>query len=268
MRAGWGSIVIDFGVQFATVPDVPKCRHLILPSAAWWIAALLLCATGCQRDSAAREARERNLRRAKAAVQAQDISAAIHWGERAVARRPNSGLAHRELGLLYDNWQQDYVRALYHYQRYLELRPDAADHADVADRMAHCRTALAAEVAATPAEMKRAIQTRDSRITALETELAALRADAATSAKPPRGKPSAAKAAPAAPPATTAPVAPPPAAAETQTHVVQSGETLATISARYYGSPAKWELIFNANRDRLSSPNNVRVGTRLTIPPP
>lgn len=245
------------------MPGVPKCRHLILRSAAWWIAALLLGATGCQRDSAARESRERCLRRAKAAVRAQDISAAIHWGERAVARRPNSALAHRELGLLYDNGQQDYVRALYHYQRYLELRPAAADHDAVADRLAHCRTALAAEVAATPAEMKRAIQTRDSRITALETELAALRAGATLPVKPPRGKSAAAQAAPAAAPAATAP-----AAAETQTHVVQSGETLATIATRYYGSPAKWNLIFNANRDRLASPNNVRVGTRLTIPPP
>ncbi len=232
-------------------------------------AALLLCAVGCQRDSAASEARERCLRRAKAAVQAQDISAAVQWGERAVARRPHSALAHRELGLLYDNAQQDYARAIYHYQRYLELRPTAEDHDAVRARLTHCRTAFAAEVAATPAEIKRAIQTRDTQIAALETELAALRAGAKPPPKPARGKSgSAAKTPPtaSASPAAT-PDEPPPAAATT-THVVQAGDTLATISARYYGTPAKWNHIFNANRDRLSSPNNVRVGARLTIPPP
>ena len=50
-------------------------------------------------------------------------------------------------------------------------------------------------------------------------------------------------------------------------HVVQAGENLATISSRYYGTPAKWKLIFNANQDRLTDANNLRVGTRIVIPP-
>ncbi len=39
----------------------------------------------------------------------------------------DSGLpkAHLELGLLFDQYREDYIRAIYHYRRYLELRPEA-----------------------------------------------------------------------------------------------------------------------------------------------
>ena len=69
-------------------------------------------------------------------------------------------------------------------------------------------------------------------------------------------------------PAPAAPAVLPAPAASAAVHVVQPGETLGTISARYYGTPAKWSVLFNANRDRVPDANNVRVGTRLDIPPP
>lgn len=34
----------------------------------------------------------------------------------------------------------------------------------------------------------------------------------------------------------------------------------------FYGEVGKYQLIFAANRSTLSSPNNIRVGQRLTIP--
>lgn len=57
-----------------------------------------------------------------------------------------------------------------------------------------------------------------------------------------------------------------PAALEGRTHVVQAGETLGTISSRYYGTPAKWAKIYEANKDRMGGPNSLRVGTTLSIP--
>ena len=68
-------------------------------------------------------------------------------------------------------------------------------------------------------------------------------------------------------PEPAAPVLPAAApAAAGRTHVVRPGETLGTIASRYYGSPAKWNRIFEANRDRLQNANRVRVGTTLVIP--
>ena len=197
-------------------------------------ALCLALACGCGRASEdRRDARDRNLRRAQAARDAEDLDAAIRWCEKALARRPDSPRAHCELALIYDHFKQDYVPALYHYRRYLELRPDSEDRADVEDMLAKCGRAFAAQVAAAPADQPVAVPVR---------------------AEPP--------------PAPAAAAVSPAPAASTPVHVVQPGETLGTISARYYGTPAKWSVLFNANRDRVPDANNVRVGTRLDVPPP
>ena len=197
-------------------------------------AACLLLAAGCGRAPAERrDARDRYLRRAQAAKEAEDVEAAIRWCEKALRRRPDSAPVHRELALMYDHFKQDYVVALYHYRRYLDLRPESAERADVEDMYATCGQKLAAQFAAAPA---------------------------------PRPRPAATP--PAAPPAAVAAREPaPPAAPAPRIHVVQAGENLATISARYYGTPSKWKVIFNANQGRLTDANNLRVGTRIDIPP-
>ncbi len=65
------------------------------------------------------------------------------------------------------------------------------------------------------------------------------------------------------------PVAPPVKGEDGQAsvYVVQSGDTLSGISQRLYGSMKFADLIFRANRDRLSSPESLRVGQTLNIPP-
>ena len=51
-----------------------------------------------------------------------------------------------------------------------------------------------------------------------------------------------------------------------RTYVVQRGDTLGRISARFYGTPARYMDNYNANRDRLASPNSITVGQTLIIP--
>ena len=51
-----------------------------------------------------------------------------------------------------------------------------------------------------------------------------------------------------------------------QTYVVQSGDTLSKISQKFYGSASQFMKIFEANRDKLSDPNKIQVGQKLTIP--
>ena len=52
----------------------------------------------------------------------------------------------------------------------------------------------------------------------------------------------------------------------TQTHVVQSGDTLSKIAEKYYGDASLYPKIFQANRDVLSDPNKIRPGQKLRIP--
>ena len=51
-----------------------------------------------------------------------------------------------------------------------------------------------------------------------------------------------------------------------RTYTVQSGDSLSSISRKMYGTPSRWIDIYQANRDRLSSENALRVGQELRIP--
>jgi len=56
------------------------------------------------------------------------------------------------------------------------------------------------------------------------------------------------------------------AAAAVRTYTVQSGDTLSGIALSFYGDASRWPEIFEANRDRISNPNLIRVGQELRIP--
>ena len=49
-------------------------------------------------------------------------------------------------------------------------------------------------------------------------------------------------------------------------HIFRPGENLSVISQIYYGSPTKWQKIFDANRAIIKDPKNLKPGTKLLIP--
>ena len=50
-------------------------------------------------------------------------------------------------------------------------------------------------------------------------------------------------------------------------HTVKAGDTLSKLAEQYYGSAAKWEKIYEANREAIKNPNYVFIGQKITIPP-
>ena len=54
--------------------------------------------------------------------------------------------------------------------------------------------------------------------------------------------------------------------AKIKKHTVKRGESLATISIRYYGHKDGYAAIFKANKAKLASPDKIRVGQVLLIP--
>jgi len=50
-------------------------------------------------------------------------------------------------------------------------------------------------------------------------------------------------------------------------HIVKRGDSLMKLSIRYYGRTIDYQLIYEANRDVLASPDQIRVGQKLKIPP-
>jgi len=57
----------------------------------------------------------------------------------------------------------------------------------------------------------------------------------------------------------------PPPAADARRHTVAPGETLKSLSARYYGTEDRWMELWRANRDRVAFPERPTVGQTLVI---
>lgn len=54
--------------------------------------------------------------------------------------------------------------------------------------------------------------------------------------------------------------------ARPQNYVVKPGDTLSKISKQFYGSESDYMRIFNANKDQLKDPNQIKAGQQLRIP--
>ncbi|HEU4344347.1 MAG TPA: ABC transporter substrate-binding protein [Candidatus Binatia bacterium] len=59
-----------------------------------------------------------------------------------------------------------------------------------------------------------------------------------------------------------------PVTGETQQYTVKPGDTLSKLAERFYNSMAKWEKIYEANKDVVKNPNYIYIGMKLMIPPP
>ena len=49
-------------------------------------------------------------------------------------------------------------------------------------------------------------------------------------------------------------------------HIVTKGETLSSISEKYYGTTTKWQKIKQANPYIAGNPDRLKLGTKLIIP--
>ena len=238
-----------------------------------WVGAGLVAVTaagGCSRSAAtldAREERDPVLKRAVALKNVNNVDGAIELYNKALERKPWLARAHLELGLLYDTEKQDYIRAIYHYQRYLELRPQTEKTKLIQDLIRQARLSFAASLPLQPSGAVEEIALLKREIAALKGELQNQQAGGAAgrAAKPAAGAAASAAQVKSAP-GPLQPPKPEPAQPAVQTYVVQQGDTLSRIAGKVYKDPDKWKQIYDANRSALSSPQSVRVGQTLIIP--
>ena len=66
------------------------------------------------------------------------------------------------------------------------------------------------------------------------------------------------------PPVASPSPSPPPAG---RTFTVRDGDSLSTIAGVVYADASQWRVIFEANRDQLSSEDALQVGQVLRVPP-
>ena len=178
-----------------------------------------------------------------------DFERAVNLYEAALDDSPRGAEVHYKLALLYDDKLNDPVSALHHFKRYLALSPNGPHAKDVKvsikrDEIA-ALTALSGDSVITRAEAARLrnenltlhkqLEERATSRTAFEKSEGI---DARKAGSKKTGK----------------------------TYVVQSGDTLFSISRKFYKSPKRWKAILEANKKDIRDPKDLTVGQTLVIP--
>lgn len=107
--------------------------------AAIFCGLLFLLNVGCSKSAVAvDEAKERNsslYRRARAAEQTGELKEAVRLYRTMLVEEPRSYSVHLQLATLLQDYEEDYISALYHYKQYLALRPETEKTTLVQDRI-------------------------------------------------------------------------------------------------------------------------------------
>jgi LysM repeat protein len=181
-----------------------------------------------------------------------DFARAVNLYEAALDDSPRCAEVHYKLALLYDDKLNDPVSALHHFRRYLALSPTGAHVTDVKTSIKHdeiaALTVLSGDSVITRSE---AARLRNENLNLhKELEVRAVPARSATD-KSQEGNTSSKKTAP---------------KKVDRSYVVQSGDTLFSISRKFYKSPKRWKEILDANRKSIRNPKKLTVGQTLVIP--
>ena len=181
-----------------------------------------------------------------------DFTRAINLYEAALDDSPRCAEVHYKLALLYDDKLSDPVGALHHFRRYLALSPDGTHAADVKNSIKHD------EIAALTVLSGDSVITR-SEAARLRNENLNLHKELETRAVPPRSVTDKSQEGDTSSKKTTAKKG-------DRSYVVQSGDTLFSISRKFYKSPKRWKEILEANRKSIHDPKRLTVGQSLVIP--
>ncbi len=214
---------------------------------AWWI-VIAIVSTGCDRMITPKHAQQ--LKDAETKAASGDFARAISLYESALEDRPTDAEVHYKLALLYDDKLNDPLDALHHFKRYLTIAPGGVRANDVNGFVKRDEVALLTSLSG-DAIISRTEATR------LRNENLALRKELDEAHG--RGRILTGEQA-----ATSAQAKGPDTAR--QTYVVQHGDTLASISRKFYKTSTRWKQILEANRGMINDPKKLSPGQTLVIP--
>ena len=117
-----------------------------------WLLLLLLAAGGCMPVDSNQmdEEKEPHYVLGKNRVNARDFTGAIEAFQEAIEANPRSAPAHFQLACLYDSEAPDPAAAIFHYQEYLRLNPQAGNLDVIRQRIYTCKQQLAADIMPLP----------------------------------------------------------------------------------------------------------------------
>lgn len=112
---------------------------------------LSVALSGCSPDqNSSDEEKEPHFVLGQSRVNGMDYQGAVEAFEESLEVNPRSAAAHFELGWLYEQKVPDPAAAIYHYQQYLKLNPNADNATLIRQHIDACKQQLAADVLALP----------------------------------------------------------------------------------------------------------------------
>lgn len=210
--------------------------------AVFFLAALLL--TGCEKQDSVRESVDLGDKRTKLGAYKE----AVRAYESALDGTAKTAEVHYKLGVLYDDKLKNPLAAIHHYDRYLDLVPTEGRSKEAKAARADCEKRM-------NLKLTEGGLMSTSEAARLRNENERLRKDLAElhSAKP-------------AVAARTPGSGPDKMTEGARTHLVEKGETLASISFKYYRNRANASKIKDANANQLGGKDVIKPGMTLIIP--
>lgn len=283
-------------LPFKSFWDTPQFHMCPKPGVTLLIMLILLAGsvfTGCQpRESLpfTSEVDEPHYRRGSQLLKAGRTQEALAAFLKVIEKRGSDAPeSHLEVGLLYLQNIKDPIAAIYHFRKFLELRPNSPQSELVRQRIETATKEFARTLPAQPLEgqlqrleLMELVEKLQGENFQLKEEVSRLRGLPSSSRPLVWGVHTPLASEPDVLPATpVTPIGPPRSATSTQPpamqpatnppgtvriHVVRQGDTLYRLSTHYYGSGNRWREIFSANRDVMNSETDLRIGIQLKIP--
>lgn len=207
--------------------------------------------TAC--DQMVTDRRTQLTEKADAQVSQGNYIQAVNLYEAALDGTASSAEIHYKLALLYDDQMNDPLNALHHFKRVLTLDPNGKHSTEVKNFMKRDQLTLLTQLSGdTILTRSDAVKLRNENL-ALRKQLEdrweeKKKETAAARTNPRKGLPNEKR------------------SKSGRSYTVQPGDTLASISRKFYKSSSRWGKILAANPDILAKPSDLKPGQTLLIP--
>jgi tetratricopeptide (TPR) repeat protein len=224
---------------------------LQLRAQAWIAFSLVLMASallsGCNQMITPRQTQLSKEADGKAAE--GNYAEAINLYEAALDGSVSSADVHYKLALIYDDKLNDPMNALHHFKRFVTLEPSGKRTQEVKDFMKRDELTLLTNLTGDSMVPRSELVRLTNENLHLRKQLGERWAEQKTAARV-KEKPDEKVR----------------RTGKERSYTVQSGDTLASISRKFYKSSARWQRILDANADILSKPADLKPGQKLVIP--
>lgn len=222
---------------------------VFLPARMAVAACVFLLSAGCER--AFQSPSKQALDTAEKKYAAGDYQGSVQFYEAALGGDADAAEIHYKLALLFDDKLKNPVAAMYHFQRYLDLKPAGSHAKEAAGFIKEDELKLATALShGAFMSQEDAARLKNDNLT-LRQQIAELRAARVPSPRDNNPQTGGADT---------------PAPAGSRTYDVQAGDTLASIARKFYKNSARWKDIQNANYSKLKGTSKLKPGMTLVIP--